>query len=225
MTTILNNIPVYDPTAKPAGIGSDMTSTKDLSQNFLRMLTTQLQNQDPMNPMDNAAMTSQLAQLNTVDGINRLNDAVSLMASQMAAANFMNLSNSVGKVALATGRTIAFMGQPISLAAKLDDPATSLTAVITDQVGRTIREIDLGGVPRGTTEFFWDGMHADGEMAFDGIYNLSLRAVDAQGKPVRADSYVGAYVSSVGLEGTEVRVGLVDGRNISSTEIFKWLAF
>lgn len=224
MTTILNNIPVYDPAAKPVAKSSDMTSTKDLSQNFLRMLTTQLQNQDPMNPMDNAAMTSQLAQLNTVDGINKLNESVSLMASQMAAANFMNLSNSVGKTAMAQGQKIGFFGQPISLAAKLEEPA-SVVAVITDQAGQTVREINLGSLQKGTNEFFWDGKRDDGETAFDGLYNISLRTTNAQGSPVGAQTYVGAMVTSLGLEGTDLRVGLADGRNISSTEIFKWLAY
>jgi flagellar basal-body rod modification protein FlgD len=224
MTTILNNIPVYDPTAKPAGIGGDMTSTKDLSQNFLKMLTVQLQNQDPMNPMDNAAMTSQLAQLNTVDGINKLNESVSLMTAQMAAANFMNLSNSVGKTALALGQRIGFFGQPVSLAANLDDAAATV-AVITDQSGQTIREINLGNLPKGTTEFYWDGIHQDGEPAFDGLYNVTLRATNSQGNPVRGQTYVGAMVTSLGLEGTDLRVGLADGRNIASTDIFKWLAY
>ena len=73
--------------------------TKDeLGQDeFLKLMTTQLQNQDPMNPMDNAAMTSQLAALNQVDGINKLNTSVNALVAQMQSANFMNLSSSVGK--------------------------------------------------------------------------------------------------------------------------------
>lgn len=72
----------YDPTATSAAAssgGTNVQSSADLSQNFLRMLTVQLQNQDPLNPMDNAAMTAQLAQLNMVDGIGKLNSSVASM--------------------------------------------------------------------------------------------------------------------------------------------------
>ena len=71
--TAISNIPVYDPSKPVAQTSNNGTSAKDLSQNFLKMLTVQLQNQDPLNPMDNAAMTAQLAALNQVDGINKLN--------------------------------------------------------------------------------------------------------------------------------------------------------
>jgi flagellar basal-body rod modification protein FlgD len=64
MSNTINNIPVYDPSAPPLQSTSNGTSAADLSKNFLKMLTVQLQNQDPLNPMDNAAMTSQLAALN-----------------------------------------------------------------------------------------------------------------------------------------------------------------
>ena len=83
MTTTINNIPVYDRTAPPTPTTSNGTSAADLSKNFLKMLTVQLQNQDPMNPMDNAAMTSQLAALNQVDGINKLNTSVNALVAQM----------------------------------------------------------------------------------------------------------------------------------------------
>ena len=59
MSTSVSNIPIYDPTKPPASASSNGTSAKDLSQNFLRMLTVQLQNQDPLSPMDNAALTAQ----------------------------------------------------------------------------------------------------------------------------------------------------------------------
>jgi flagellar basal-body rod modification protein FlgD len=224
MTTILNNIPVYDPTAVRSNRDIDPTSTKDLSQNFLKMLTVQLQNQDPMNPMDNAAMTAQLAQLNMVDGINKLNQSFSALSSQVAAANFMNLSGSVGRALLAEGQNVALLGQPITLAADLSEPASQVTAQITSLSGDVIRTIDLGARPAGMVDFIWDGFNQNGEQAFDGFYNLSVQATTAGGVAVGAKTFVGSYVWGIGQEGSDIRVDLADGRSISSTEIFKWLA-
>ncbi len=118
MSTSISNIPVYDPTKPPAASTSNGTSAKDLSQNFLKMLTVQLQNQDPLNPMDNAAMTAQLAALNQVDGINKLNTSVTSLVAQMQSANFMNLASSVGKTALSAGTKAYYAGSPVSMAAK-----------------------------------------------------------------------------------------------------------
>ncbi len=224
MATTINNIPVYDPTAMPVKSTSNGTSSADLSKNFLKMLTVQLQNQDPMNPMDNAAMTTQLAQLNQVDGINKLNTSVNALVAQMQSANFMNLASSVGKTALAEGSEVYFSGQAIGMAGKLDAPVDSLKAVIRDRNSQIVNQIDFGPTPAGVVDFIWDGGDDAGKQVASGKYTLELTATDAQGKTSTPKTFVGAMVSSIGQEGTDMKVGLSDGRNILSTDIVKWLA-
>jgi flagellar basal-body rod modification protein FlgD len=203
---------------------NDGTSAKDLSQNFLKMLTVQLQNQDPLNPMDNAAMTSQLAALNQVDGINKLNTSVSALVAQMQSANFMNLSSTVGKTALAEGSQVYFAGRAVSMAAKLDAPAASLKAVIRDSDNQIVNQFDFGPTPSGMTDFIWDGGNDLGEQVASGFYTLELKATDEQGKTTSPTSYVGSLVASIGQDGANMKVGLSDGRNILTTDIVKWLA-
>ena len=188
------------------------------------MLTVQLQNQDPMNPMDNAAMTSQLAALNQVDGINKLNTSVTALVAQMQSANFMNLSSSVGKTALAQGTQIYFAGKSVGMAAKLDAPAASLKAVIRDSNSQIVNQFDFGPTPAGTADFIWDGGDDAGKQVMAGVYTLELIATDDQGKTTSPTSYVGAMVTSIGQEGADMQVGLSDGRNILTTDIVKWLA-
>jgi len=224
MTTTINNIPVYDRTAPPTPTTSNGTSAADLSKNFLKMLTVQLQNQDPMNPMDNAAMTSQLAALNQVDGINKLNTSVTALVAQMQSANFMNLSSSVGKTALAEGSQIYFSGQDVGMSTKLDSPAESLKAVIRDGSGQIVNQFDFGPTPAGMNDFIWDGGDDAGKQVKAGLYTLELTATDTQGKTSAPKSYVGAMVASIGQEGADMKVGLSDGRNILTTDIVKWLA-
>ena len=224
MSTTINNIPVYDRSAPPVQETSNGTSAADLSKNFLKMLTVQLQNQDPMNPMDNAAMTSQLAALNQVDGINKLNTSVTALVAQMQSANFMNLSSSVGKTALAAGSQVYFSGHSVGMAAKLDAPAASLKAVIRDSNSQIVNQFDFGPTPSGTTDFIWDGGNDAGKQVASGLYTLELTATDAQGKTTSPTSYIGAMVTSIGQEGSDMKVGLSDGRNILSTDIVKWLA-
>ena len=224
MSTTINNIPVYDRTAPPVPTTSNGTSAADLSKNFLKMLTVQLQNQDPMNPMDNAAMTSQLAQLNQVDGINKLNTSVDALVAQMQSANFMNLSSSVGKTALAEGSQVYFSGHAVGMAAKLDALAASLKAVIRNGNGQVVNQFDFGPTPAGMNDFIWDGGDDSGKQVASGMYTLELTATDAQGKTSSPKSYVGAMVASIGQDGSNMKVGLSDGRNILTTDIVKWLA-
>ena len=224
MSTTINNIPVYDPSAPPAPTTSSGTSAADLSKNFLKMLTVQLQNQDPMNPMDNAAMTSQLAALNQVDGINKLNTSVTALVAQMQSANFMNLSSSVGKTALAEGSQVYFSGHAVGMGAKLAGPAASLKAVIRDSNSQIVNQFDFGPTPAGMNDFIWDGGDDAGKQVAAGMYTLELTATDDQGKTTSPTAYVGAMVASIGQEGLDMKVGLSDGRNILSTDIVKWLA-
>ena len=224
MSTTINNIPVYDRFAPPTPATSNGSSSADLSKNFLKMLTVQLQNQDPMNPMDNAAMTSQLAALNQVDGINKLNTSVSALVAQMQSANFMNLSSTVGKTALAQGSQVYFSGNAVSMAAKLDAPAASLKAVIRDSDSQIVNQFDFGPTPSGMTDFIWDGGNDSGMHVASGVYTLELIATDEQGKTTTPTAYVGSLVASIGQEGSDMKVGLSDGRNILTTDIVKWLA-
>ena len=224
MSTRISDIPVYDPTKAPTASFSNGTSAKDLSQNFLKMLTVQLQNQDPLNPMDNAAMTAQLAALNQVDGINKLNTSVNALVAQMQSANFMNLASSVGKTALSAGSKAYYTGDPISMAAKLDESTSSLKAVIRDNNGQIVNQFDFGATAAGVTDFIWDGANDAGQQVAQGMYTLELTATDSQGKLSYPDSYVGAMVASIGQDGSDLKVGLSDGRNILSTDILKWLA-
>jgi flagellar basal-body rod modification protein FlgD len=224
MSTSISKIPVYDPSQPKIAKSGDGTSAKELSQNFLKMLTVQLQNQDPLNPMDNAAMTAQLAALNQVDGINKLNTSVNSLVAQMQSANFMNLASSVGKTALSAGSVAYFTGSPISMAAKLDNSVSSLKAVIRDGNGQIVNQIDFGAAAAGVTDFIWDGANDEGQKVAQGLYTLELTATDAQGKVSYPTSYVGAMVASIGQEGSDLKVGLSDGRSILSTDILKWLA-
>ena len=223
MSTSINDIRTYDPTASAAATSNSATSTQDMAQNFLKMLTVQLQNQDPLNPMDNAQMTSQLAQLNMVDGVNKLNTTMGSLMAQMQAANFMNLSGSVGKTALAAGSNVYYSGQPVSMAAKLNDAVASLKATITDANGQIIDTLDLGPASSGVTDFFWDGSDSQGNKVAAGTYKLQLSAKDLQGKEVTPSTYVGAQVASVGVEGSDLKAGLTDGRKVLTTDILKWV--
>jgi flagellar basal-body rod modification protein FlgD len=110
------------------------------------------------------------------------------------------------------------------MAAKLDTPAASLKAVIRDSNSQIVNQFDFGPTPAGMNDFIWDGGDDAGKQVAAGMYTLELTATDEQGKTTSPTAYVGAMVASIGQEGSDMKVGLSDGRNILSTDIVKWLA-
>ena len=88
-----------DPTAALGGA----VSAADTEQRFLKLLVTQLNNQDPLNPMDNAELTSQLAQMSTVSGIEKLNATVSSLAAQSGASQVLQSASLIGYNVLSPG--------------------------------------------------------------------------------------------------------------------------
>jgi len=221
----IDNIPVFDRTApKVVTSSSNGTSVQDLSQNFLRLLTVQLQNQDPMNPLDNAGMTTQLAALNQVEGINRLNKSMESMVAQLQAAQFLQLADSVGKTAQIEGSNAFFGGQSLIFGAGLASPAAELKASVIDPSGRVVRTMEFEGVDRGIFDFIWDGYDNDGMPAAPGAYRIELQAKDRQGNLLMPTAYVSASVATIGRDGNDIVATMSDGRRISINDIVKWLA-
>lgn len=218
----LSQIRQYDPNASKANY--DPTSTKDLTQNFLKMLTAQLQNQDPLNPMDSAGMTTQLAQLNMVDGINKMSTTMTSLLSQIQSTDFINMSTTVGKTAMAEGNKVLFDGQSVNLAAKLLNDATSVTATIKDSRGNTVAETDLGRGSQGLFNFIWDGLDGEGNTLPGGFYSVSIVAKTAEGNTEYPKVYTSSRVATVGKEGSEIEVTLADGRTIKPSDIEQWVA-
>jgi flagellar basal-body rod modification protein FlgD len=227
MATVSNisQIKQYDPTAK-AAVGSDVTSTKDLTQNFLKMLTAQLKNQDPMNPTDSASMTTQLAQLNMVDGINQMKSTMTSLLSQIQSSDFMNFSSSVGKYAMAASKSMSFDGQtPINLGAQLTDDVSSVTATITDSQGNVVAKEVLGAHSAGMVDFSWDGTDSNGQSVAAGKYNIALSAANTDGTVQTPASYVSSIVAAIGKDAkNNVLLTLADGRAIAPTDVAQWIA-
>jgi len=220
MTGNLSSLRVYDgsPLAT-ATAGNDPTSVKDLSQSFLHMLTVQLRNQDPMAPMDNAAMTAQLAQLNMVDGINRLNTSMTAMMNQMKAASLIGMSSAVGRMALVPADSYEFSGSPVRLAAALPKSVAKIELTVYDASNRQVDQVDMGSHQAGTVDLVWDGKDGAGQPLPAGQYRAVWSASDADGRLVFPSAHAPVRVSALGAE----TVDLADGRQLGIEQILKWL--
>jgi len=175
---------------------------------FLTLLTTQLKNQDPMNPMDNAQVTSQLAQISTVDGIERLNTMLAGMVDGQQTSEAMQAAALVGRAVLIPGKGLTLSDAGALGGFSLENPADKVTLSITDANGLEVASVDLGAFDEGTHNFEWDGATLDGARAANGKYTVSVSATVGEEK-VGADVLQLGAVSSVirGPQGTDLQVG------------------
>ena len=187
-------------TAKPA--------TDDLQDRFLKLLVTQMKNQDPLNPLDNAQVTSQLAQISTVNGIEKLNATIETMASSFNAGQSLQAANMIGKDVLVPGSLLRVAGGGGMFGVDLAQAADQVKVTIHDASGRAIRTMDLDSQAAGPLALAWDGKTADGTQAADGAYSISVSALRGDQK-VDAQPLAFGSVQSIsqGNEGVRLNVG------------------
>jgi flagellar basal-body rod modification protein FlgD len=199
-----------------ASTGSSASGTKELSDRFLTLLVTQLKNQDPMNPMENAELTSQLAQLSTVEEIGKLNTSMTEFVTQYKAAQSLQAASLVGRQVLTEGDGLRLGASGGVGAVDLDGAADKVSVKIFDANGALARTLELGEQPAGLARFVWDGLDQSGNTLATGDYRFSVSAAKA-GEAVTGTAFTLAQVLSVTLNdtGAEVEVSGEGTRQLS----------
>ena len=174
-TSVLNSL---NQTA--GGSASKAPATDDLSNSFMTLLVTQLKNQNPMKPMENAEMTSQLAQINTVNGIQDLNKTLEGITSQVNAGQNLQAAALIGQGVLVPGNRVVKDGEATTpFGVELEKPADDVSITIANDSGEVVRSFsadDIGALEAGVQSFTWDGKLQDGSAAPDGQYRVSVAA-------------------------------------------------
>ena len=137
-------------------LASTGTSAKDQSDRFLKLLVAQLNNQDPMNPMDNSQMTSQIAQINTVSGIQQLNTSIQSMAAQYTSMQVMQGAAMIGHQVVAEGNTMSINAGVGTAAVSLDADASDVQVQVLSPGGQLVDQINLGAMTAGTHNIQWN---------------------------------------------------------------------
>jgi len=173
MTTVTSSTSAT-AAATTAAAASQLSATQD---RFLTLLVTQLKNQDPLNPMDNSQVTSQMAQLSTVSGINQLNATVQALSASMTSSQSLQATSMIGHAVLVPGNQIAMASGSSNAAVELSNPADKVAVTISDAKGNVVRTLQLGAQQAGVVDFQWDGKNDSGTTLADGTYTYAASAV------------------------------------------------
>ncbi len=207
----------YSAISALGGAATDKATVADNFDTFLQLLTTQLKNQDPTDPLDTNQFTQQLVQFTEVEQLVKSNDHLKNL-SLLTAANAIN--GAVGYI----GQTVSFNAESADLSegkaswgyTSQGDSSTA-TFTVSDETGNEIYS-EKRAISEGIGNFVWNGQKTDGGVALDGKYKLTVSAKDDQGGTVNVSSVVSGTVDGVDMTGSEP-VLVVHGQKIKLSDV------
>jgi len=205
-------------TMNPKSSTSSASDAAAAQDRFMTLLVTQMKNQDPMNPMDNAQMTSQLAQLSTVTGIDKLNTTVQSLMGTFQSNQSLQAAGMIGHGVLVPGSSIDLANGMGLLGMELTGPADSVKVNIRDGAGNVVHSITLGAQEAGTVPLQWDGLTDSGTAAPDGKYTFDVSAVLA-GSATTVNALSFGQVASVSTSSQGVKLNLPNVGSVNLADI------
>ena len=200
-------------TLPDTGAASIAKAPKSLDKNaFLRLLTAQLQNQDPLKPTDSTEFTAQLAQFSSLEQMSNINETLNTLKLYQASSNNAQAVGFIGKDIVANGKSIEMKsGQPVSCDYQLPAAAKSVVVTIYDATGNFVRDYQKTALAAGKQSLTWDGRDRNGNKVADGAYTFEVQAVDPKDAKLNVTTYSKGTVTGVTFE--DGITYLVTGRN------------
>lgn len=195
--------------ARPApGFSSDF-------ETFLKMLTTQLRNQDPLNPIESSDFAVQLATFSTVEQQVLTNDLLTDLGARLGAQGLSQVSGWIGMEALSTG-PVAFSGQPVSLIATVDSQADAAEIVATDARGIIVNR---QAIPARSGPVVWSGLDSAGFPLASAEYTLTVHSLAGQETIARHSATFYRQISEAQFEAGETALILENGERIAPVQV------
>lgn len=196
---------------------SDMEVQQD---RFMKLLVAQLQNQDPMNPMDSAETTSQMAQINMVTQLSKLNDSMTSLAGSYSAQQAVQAASLIGKSVLGSGSAVSYQGAAVDFQVGMTAGLKGGVVQVLNSSGSVVKEIEFGAQSTaGDKAITWDGKLADGSTATTGNYTVKAYGVQSDGSGVALGTKTWQKVGSVALSSGATQVVLADGTALALSSV------
>lgn len=199
-------------TATKADPATDPNAAQD---RFLKLLVAQLNNQDPMNPLDNAQMTSQMAQINTVTGIQQLNQTMKSMADQFSALQVLQGASMIGRAVVTEGNNLPVADGVGKGMFDLSAAAGDVKVEVLTAGGQLVGSVDLGAQTQGRHQFEWDASKYAGSTE-----GLRFKVTALNGSTaVESTPLIQSKVVSAGADGGLLTLDLEGGGTVNYSQV------
>jgi flagellar basal-body rod modification protein FlgD len=202
-TAIESGTDLYAALGQGSAASKSKADDPGSAERFLTMLVTQLQNQDPLNPMDNAQITSQIAQINTVTELEKVNGSIQALSSQFLQSQMLQGAALIGREVSLDGDLLSFSEGKGQGAIELQGAADTVTVEVLNLNGDVVDTLDLGRAEGGRLAFEWD----PGSLPTDVPYGFRVAATQG-GKAVAGRTFSVDRVQSVNLSGNTLHLNL-----------------
>lgn len=203
-------------TASSTGNSNNAYDAAASQDRFLKLFVAQLNNQDPMNPMDNAQMTSQMAQINTVSGLEKLNATVNTVAAQVGSMQVLQATPMIGHSVLLDSSTLSVDQGVAKGSIDLAGNADKVTVQILTPGGQVVDTLELGAQNAGRKDFEWNAS------AYPGLSNPTFKVTATRGgQTIGATGLARDTVSSIGADSNGALSVQLKGRNPVSYSAIK----
>ena len=187
---------------------------------FLSILVAQLTHQDPLNPMEDTDMTSQLAQFSSLEQLTNINDGISTLNETMNQNDILTAVSFIGKEVKAEGYKVSLNeGNASTIYYGFGETVSGILMNIYDDEGAIVRTVELGSKEAGTYQYTWDGKDEDGNELPDGQYGVGILGIDLEGEYVMVQTEISGRVDGVVTENGTQYLRLEDGRFINMLNV------
>lgn len=199
-----------DPAAGSTELGEDA---------FLRLLTTQLQYQDPTNPVRNEDFVAQLAQFSSLEQLSSLNGTLDGVYVALAAMNNSSMASLIGTSVIARGDAFGYDGDgAVDLMYNAPTDAATSTLTVYDEDGAVVWTGDAGALTAGDGTVTWPGVDANGDPVPEGTYTFAITATDAAGEPVEVEERISGVIDEMDYS-TGTPTPAIDGIPVAIADI------
>ena len=208
-------------TASSAVTAESSDSSSSLSQvDFLTLLTTQMEYQDPTNPVDNAEMINQMTAYSSLDEQAQTNKSLDTIIEQLSSISAISSSGYLGQDVIADGGVVEVeAGVASEVTLQLGDDAALLSINIYDSDGNIVDTREFTNVSTTQTQYGQNELNPDGKLSADGTYYLDATAYDENGASVSVSLSSVGTVTAVNQETSGVQFTLDDGREVALADV------
>jgi len=209
--TVNSNAALASSSAKPTLAQKNAAGSED---RFLKLLVAQMQNQDPLNPLDNAQVTSQMAQINTVSGVEKLNKTMTGLTSQFLQMQTLQGASLVGRDVTVAGNSISISNDVGQGAFDLASDASASKVEVLRPDGTVLDTLQLGPQKTGRVNFEWPAKGADAQS------DIRFRVVASNNTaPVTATTYMRDKVVAVNMGGDTLSLQLQRSGSVGYAQV------